>query len=81
MCFLSITRLLRLVGRLSARNRFNHTSRVTFLTQTDRPTSVRNRCVIRVFGGVFVLSRSFLDYHVDEGTFVTGLSQISSFFC
>ena len=28
-------------------------------TPTDRPKSVRNRCVIEVFGGVFVLSISF----------------------
>ena len=34
-------------------NRFNHTSGVTAVTPTDRPKSVRNRCVIEVFGGVF----------------------------
>ena len=33
-------------------NRFNHTSRVAIVTQADRPKSVRNRCVIEVFGGV-----------------------------
>ena len=33
-------------------NRFNHTSGVTALTPTDRPKSVRNRYVIKVFGGV-----------------------------
>ena len=33
-------------------NWFNHTSGVTAVTQTDRPKSVRNRCVIKVFGGV-----------------------------
>ena len=36
-CVLLITRLLRLVGRLSALNRFNHTSGVTAVTPTDRP--------------------------------------------
>ena len=50
------------------------------LPPTDRPKSVRNRCVIEGFGGVFVLSRCFLDFSVDEGAFVIGLSQISSFF-
>ena len=34
-------------------NRFNHTSGVTAITPTDRPKSVRNCCVIEVFGGVF----------------------------
>ena len=29
------------------------------VTPTDRPKSVRNRCVIEVFGGVFVLSIGF----------------------
>ena len=35
-------------------NRLNHTSRVVVVTPTDRPKSVRNRCAIEVFGGVFV---------------------------
>ena len=34
-------------------NWFNHTSGVTAVTPTDRPKSVRIRCVIEVFGGVF----------------------------
>ena len=33
-------------------NLFNHASGVTAVTQTDRPKSVRNRCVIKVLGGV-----------------------------
>ena len=49
------------------------------VTQTDRPKSVRNRCVIEVFGGVFVLSHCFLDFSVGVGAFFIGLSQISSF--
>ena len=61
-------------------NRFNHTSWVTAVTPTDRPKSVRNSCVIKVFGGVFMLSRCFFYCSVDVGVFVTGLSQISSFF-
>ena len=44
------------------------------------PKSVRNSCVIKVFGGVFMLSRCLLDCSVAVGVFVTGLSQISSFF-
>ena len=40
-------------------NRFNHTSWVTAVTPTDRPKSVPNSCVIKVFGGVFMLSRYF----------------------
>ena len=50
------------------------------LPPTDRPKSVRNRCVIEVFDGVFVLSCSILDFSVGVGAFVIGLSQISSFF-
>ena len=53
---------------------------MTAVTPTDRPKSVRNSCVIKVFGGVFMLSRCFLDCSVGVGVFVTGLSQISSFF-
>ena len=36
--------------------------------------------VYQSFGDVFMLSRYFLDCSVGEGVFVTGLSQISSFF-
>ena len=46
---------------------------------TDRPESVSSRCIIEVFGGVFVLSCFFLDFSVGVGVFVIGLSQISSF--
>ena len=61
-------------------NRFNHTSLVAIVTPTDRSKSVRNRCVIEVFGGVFVLSLCFLDFPVGVEVFFIGLSQISSFF-
>ena len=47
---------------------------MAIVTSTDRPKSVRNRCVIEVFGGVFVLSRCFLDFSVGVGAFVIGLS-------
>ena len=40
-------------------NRLNHTSWMAVITPTDRPKSVRNRCVIEVCGGVFVLSIGF----------------------
>ena len=79
MCVLLITRLLRLVEGWDPVNRFNHTSWVVIVTPTDRPKSVRNRCVIDVFGGVFVFSCCFLDFSVGVGAFVIGLSQISSF--
>ena len=49
-------------------------------TPTDRPKSVRNHCVIKGFGGIFVLSRWFLVFSVGVGFFVIELSQISSFF-
>ena len=54
--------------------------RTLTVTPTDRPKSVRKCCVIKVFGGVFMLSRCFLDCSVGVWVFVTGLSQISSFF-
>ena len=76
-CALLITQLWLLVGRLEP---VNHTSLVAIVTSTDRPKSVRNRCVIEGFGGVFVLSRCFLDFSVGVGAFVIGLSEISFFF-
>ena len=53
---------------------------MTVVTPTDRPESVRNRCVIKVFGGVFILSHCFFYFSVGVGAFVIELSQISSFF-
>ena len=53
--------------------RFNYTSGVAVVTPTDRPKSVCNRCVIKVFDGVFVLSRCFLDLSVGVGDFIIGL--------
>ena len=59
--------VLRLVGCWDPENRFNHTSWVasSIIIPTDRPKSVRNRCV---------------DLSVGEGAFVVGLSHIASFF-
>ena len=42
---------------------------MTAVTPTDRPKSVRNSCVIKVFGGVFMLSRCFSDCSVGVGVF------------
>ena len=44
------------------------------VTPADRPKSFCNRCVIEVFGGVFVLSSCFLGFSVGEGAYVIGLS-------
>ena len=42
--------------------------------------TVLSRSAIVVFSKFFMLSRCFFDFSVGVGTFVTGLSQISSFF-
>ena len=62
MCVLLIKRLLRLVGRW-ARKPVNHTSWVALVTPTDRPKSVRNRCLIELFCGVVcVVTLPFLHF-------------------
>ena len=75
-----ITRLLRIMVRLSARTPLKPHQGVAVVTPANRPKSDRNRYVIEVFGGLFVLSHWFLDFAVGVGDFVIGLSQISSFF-
>ena len=50
------------------------------VTPTDRPKSVRNRCVIELFVAFFMLSLGPFDISIGVGAFVIGLSQISSFF-
>ena len=57
-----------------------HASWVAIVIPTDRPQSVRNRCVIEVFVALFVLSFCPFDISVGVWAFVIGLSQISSFF-
>ena len=52
---------------------------MAFVTPTDRTKSVRNRYVIEVFGGVFVLSLCFVELSVGLRVFVIELSQILSF--
>ena len=50
---------------------------MAFVTPTYRPKSVRNRCVIEVFGGFLVLSIGFrISVGTCIGVFVIGLSQI-----
>ena len=78
MCVLLITRLLRGVGSW-ARKPVNHTSWVAVVTPTDRPKSVRNRCLIELFVTLFMLSLCPFDISVGVGAFVIGLGQISSF--
>ena len=51
MCVLLITWLMRGVGRW-ARKLVHHTSWLAVVTPTDRPKSVRNRCLIELFCGV-----------------------------
>ena len=43
-------------GKVGPINQVNHTSWVVVVTPTDRPKSVRNRCVIELFVALFVLS-------------------------
>ena len=55
---------------------------MVILTPTDLPKSVRNRCVIEDFGGVFVLSLCFFlggGFAVGVGAFVIGQSDLFLF--
>ena len=67
-------------GKVGPVSQVNHTSWVAVVIPTDRPMSVRNRCVIELFVALFMLSLCSFDITVDIGDFVIGLSQIS-FFC
>ena len=49
------------------------------VTPADRPKSVRNRCVIEVFGGVLYVVTLLFGFSVGVRASVIGLSQISSF--
>ena len=53
MCVLLIIRLLRSVRMLGARKPVNHTSGVTACYSYWPSKSVRNCCIIEIFGGVF----------------------------
>ena len=63
------------MGRLRV-NRFNHTGTVDIVIPTDRPESVRNRCVIEVFGGVCCVDT----FSVGVWASFIAFSQISFFF-
>ena len=67
-------------GKVGPVNQVNHTSWVAVVTPTERPKSVRNRCVIELFVPLFVLSLCPYDISVGVWAFVIGLGQISSFF-
>ena len=60
-------------------NRFSHPSWMAVVTQTDRPKSVRNCCVIEHFVGVFAPALRF-QFSVGIRDFVIGVSQISSLY-
>ena len=66
-------------GKVGPVNQVNHTSWVAVVTPTDRPKSVRNRCLIELFCGVVCVITALFDISVGVGAFVIGLSQISSF--
>ena len=57
-------------GKVWPVNQVNHTSWVAVVTPTDRPKSVRNRCVIELFVALFVLSLCPFDISVGVGAFV-----------
>ena len=67
-------------GKVGPVNQVNHTSWVAVVTPTDRPKSVRNRCVIELFCGVVCIVTLHLWHFCWYMGFVIGLSQISSFF-
>ena len=55
----------------------NHNSWMAVVTQTYRSKSIRNRSVMEVFGGVFVLSLCLNRIFVGIGAFVIGPSKIN----
>ena len=46
---------------------------MSIVTPIDRPMSARNRCVMKVSGGVFVLLYFFFNFSVGKWEFVIGL--------
>ena len=67
-------------GKVGPVNQVNHTSLVAVITPTDRPKSIRNRCVIEFFCGVVCVVTLSLWHFCWCMGFCKGLSQISSFF-
>ena len=51
-------------GKVEPVNKVNHTSWVAIVTPTDRPKSVRNRCVIELYVALFILSLCPFDISV-----------------
>ena len=52
-------------GKVGPVNLVNHTSWVAVVTPTDRPKSVRNRCLIELFCGVVcVVTLPFLHFRL-----------------
>ena len=56
-------------------NRFHHTSWVAVVTPTDLPKSIRNRCVIEVYGGVYMLLVCSVEFSVGVWDFGIGLKR------
>ena len=54
-------------GKVGPVNKVKYTSWVAVVTPTDRPTSVRNRCVIELFVALFVLSLCPFNISVGAG--------------
>ena len=52
---------------------------MAIVTPADCPKSVRNRCVIEIFGGVLYVVTLLFGFSVGVRASVIGLSQISSF--
>ena len=52
---------IAVIGKMGPVKSVNHTSWMTVVTPSDRPKSVLNRCLIELFGDVFVLSCCPLD--------------------
>ena len=49
-------------GKVGPVNQVNHTSWVAVVTPTDRPKSVRNRCLIEFFCGVVCVVTALLTF-------------------
>ena len=49
-------------GKVGPVNQVNHTSWVDVVTPTDRPKSVRNRCLIELFCGVVCVVTALLTF-------------------
>ena len=67
-------------GKVGPVKPVNRNSWMTVVTPSDRPKSVRNRCVIELLGDVSVLSCCLFDISIGIRAFCIGLKQSSSFF-